>query len=737
VATPDAPDAPADAVRPNSGIPEVPDGDPPEIVNLITELTEDEQKDLAKAVEQGFEDDRESREPRMRRMRKAQKLVASDVDPKTTPFQNAANVNVPVLLNAMRQYSSRLWDMLVPSSGNLSHVNATAVKNVERAQATERYFNSFLRYELPDYALSWYDTIYGVCGPGSAFRRRCYDLREKRIRVDALSMENVVVAYNEKILDPTMRGVRRYSVVLRMDEREMAPLIADKTFVQAKAKDGEKTSGDDLVKSEFAKGADKIDGVLPPGESSASKRPCAIVEQYLWWKLPKKKKVPGFDDEWHPVIAWLNVRTRKVMRLVLREEDDPADKRRFDRQTQDQADWMTALQMRAQMMAAPPQLVGEDEQGNPVLAAPPPPPELPPPPPEPEPPRKRETCFLLHVRGFASDGFYGSGFYDALGLLNLAINTITNQVIDAATMKNAGGGWYSSQIRMPAGSLSFSPGEYHRVEGPAAVLRDAIRERVSPEPSIVSMPMVSFLQGSAEQATSSGGVLSGEKPASHEAATTTQIRVEEARSQILVLARLIAIAMSAEFRGLWRDLSIFLDENEAQRIVDDDGSVQEYRLTRADFISDADVMPAADPGVTSNSELVAKAERFKALVMQDPITAQSPALQQAATTDVFSALGKRAYIKLIQTPPQGPPPQKPQWQENAGFLMEQDSPVHPEDDHEAHLQDMGLWRGDEQGGYDFLTPTGKKMYEAHARGHMAAKLIQQREADNAPRLQAV
>jgi hypothetical protein len=720
-------DAPAEMLGPNTGIPVEAQGDPPEIVNLVTELSEDELKDLAKAVEQGFEDDRTSREPRMRRMRKAQKLVASDLDPKTVPFQNAANVNVPVLLNALRQYSSRLWDMLVPGSGNISHVNATSVKNVERAQAAERYFNSFIKYELPVYALSWYQTIYQVCGPGSGFRRRCYDLREKRIRVDSLSMENVVVSYNEQNLDPTMRGVRRYSVVLRMDEREMAPLLADKTFVLPKDEGtkGLNTGDDEIPKSEFAKGIDKIDGVNPPADSKTTRQPHSIIEQYLWWKLPSKKKVPGFDGEWHPIIAWLDVRSRKVMRVVLREEDDPTDKRRFDRQVQDKKDWMAALMMRQPEM---------DEMGNAVPGSM----EMQPEPPEPEPVRQRETCFLLHVRGFASDGFYGSGFYDTLGALNAAINVIANQVIDTGTMKNAGGGWYSSQIRMPTGGLSFSPGEYHRIEGPAALLKDGIRERISPEPSVVSMPMVQFLQGSAEQATSSGGVMSGEKPASHEAATTTQIRVEEARSQILVLARLIAIAMSAEFVGLWRDLSLFLDENEAQRVVDDDGTVQEYRLKRSDFVADADVMPSADPGVTSQSELVAKAQGFLGAVMQNPLTAQSPEMVRAATVDYLSAIGKRAYVKLIPpAPPPGPPPPVPQWKENAGFLMEQDSQVNPQDDDDEHLHEMGLFRGDPYG-YDHLTPTGQKMYDAHARAHMASKLIKERTADHAPQqLQAV
>jgi hypothetical protein len=718
-------EAPQPERDPNSGVRNEPVGEAPEIVNLVEELNEDQRKDLAKQVEQGFEDDRASREPRMRRMRKAQKLFSSDMDPKSAPFMNAANVNVPVLLNARRQYSSRLWDMLVPASGDLAKVHVTSTKSVERASKTERYFNSFLRYDLPEYSLSWYDTIHQVVGPGSGFRRRYYDLNQKRICVDSLPMEDVVVSYSEKNVDPTMRGVARYSVVLRMREPKWQPLVDDKTFVLKDEKDGEKTSGEEIPSSEFQRGADKIDGVLPPGDSTASKKPRIFVEQYLWWKLPKKKDVPGFDDGWHPVIAWLDVKTRQIVRLVLREEDDPTDKRRYERQRQARAEAMIALQLRAMN---PP----VDEMGDPIpggladFTIPP----------EPAAPRKRETCFLLHVRGFSSDGFYGSGFDDACGPLNIAINTIINQVIDASTMKNAGGGWYSSQIRMPAGALSYSPGEYHRAEAPAAVLKDGIKDRISPEPSVVSLPMVNFLQASAEQATSSGGVLSGEKPASHEAATTTQIRVEEARSQILVLARLIAIAMSAEFRGLWRDLSLFLDEEEAQRIVNDDGSVEEYQLSRQDFISDADVVPSADPGVTSQMELVAKAEKFLGTVLQNPLTAQNPEMLHAATVDYFSALGKRGYTKLLQAPQQGPPPTVPQWQENADFLMERDHPVNPDDDDDAHLMEMGVFWKDEQGGQS-LSPTGKKMYDAHARAHMAQRLIKERQAESGPRLQAV
>lgn len=647
---------------------------------------------------------------------------------------NCANVNAPLLSYSHQQILSRLWDMLLPASGDICHARATGVKDVERSMATEKYFNSFLRYELTDYALSWYETMNQVCRAGSAFRRQYYDPTEKRIRVDWLSMENVVVQYSEKIVDPSMRGVPRYTIVLYMDDRKMSRYLDEKTFV---AKDKEITpkdaTGAESQKSEFARGADKIDGVSRSSSDAPEDKPRMVLEQYRWWKLPKRKSVPGFDGKYHAVIATVDEPTKQVLRLVVREEDDPKDKRRFMRQTQKRELWLAALAQRAQMAAAEEagEPAGMPEGAEPM--EPTMPPELPPEPAEPAPAEKREITFMTHIRGFASDGFYGTGLGDLIGPLNQALNTIINQLIDAMTIKNAGGGWYSSQLRMPTGAVSFTPGEYQRIEAPAVLMKDGIMHRTAPEASAVTMPVVAFLKEMGQQVTSTGDVLSGEKAAANETATTTSIRAEMAMKQISVLARLIVEAMKCELANLWRLLSLFMDEEEAQRIVNDDGSVEHYALSRADFVADADVSPSADPRVSSNAELVGRSQALLAAVSQNPLTMNNPAILHEATANHFEALGHRGLVQLLPPPmpqPPPPPPPKPQFEENAGFLNEQDSPVHPDDDDDGHLDEMGVFHADALGGQQ-LSPVGKKMYDRHARAHMAQRLMKHRSQDHA------
>lgn len=153
--------------------------DPAEIRNLAPRLTADEQKKLAEACIKGHINDAESRAPRMKRARKWQRFYSSDMEPKNWPFQNCANVNAPLLAYAHQQIHGRLWDMLIPASGDLCHAKATIASAVDRALAAGTYFNAFLRNALKNYALSWYATISAVTRSGSSFRRQYYDPGER------------------------------------------------------------------------------------------------------------------------------------------------------------------------------------------------------------------------------------------------------------------------------------------------------------------------------------------------------------------------------------------------------------------------------------------------------------------------------------------------------------------------------------------------------------------------------
>jgi chaperonin GroES len=71
-------------------------------------------------------------------------------------------------------------------------------------------------------------------------------------------------------------------------------------------------------------------------------------------------------------------------------------------------------------------------------------------------------------------GIYSVGFGQLLRPINEGINTVLNQMLDAATLQNAGGGFIGKGLSMNAGAIRFQMGEYKTVNVPGGTLRENI-----------------------------------------------------------------------------------------------------------------------------------------------------------------------------------------------------------------------------------------------------------------------
>src|SRR5689334_5552823 len=94
-------------------------GDSAELTNLVTLFDEVEQKKIVQSVCDDFDRDVTDRTPRMKRAAEYQRLYASVMKAKTFPFQNAANVNLPILTYPLLQVQARLFDMVWPANGKI------------------------------------------------------------------------------------------------------------------------------------------------------------------------------------------------------------------------------------------------------------------------------------------------------------------------------------------------------------------------------------------------------------------------------------------------------------------------------------------------------------------------------------------------------------------------------------------------------------------------------------------
>lgn len=688
---------------------------PPESINLCEFLDEKQAQSISQRVCSDFDADVESCSLHMARLRRWLELYSSLMKAKTWPFDRAANVNVPLSTYTILQIQGRLFDMILPSKGELFHSMPTNQSNEEldRANRTELYLNYLARHEIPGFTQIYDELLFQMCIYGSSFMSYMWNEAENCIQPECISAADMVVPFGAKSKSPQMKGVPRYTRVRWMTYYEIQDKGADGFFYKTERI---KPGATDKNDSEFADTANLISGMEKPGFSTEEDAERQVLEMHVrWLKLPNNpKKHPALDGKPHAVIAYVDADSEKLLRLVVREEADPKDKQRFDKET---AAMQAAQAQLAQFVAA------NGTSIDPTTQQPVPMPPPAPVPPPPKPVRIREVTFFTHYRAFPSEGFYGLGYGDICGPLNEAMNTIVNQTIDRGTVNNARGGFVSRQLRFNRGPILMQPGQYVEIDAPPAAMKDGLQTFPAIPADPTMMQIATLIEGWVQRSAGSGDTLSGEPIGSNETAKAAVLRNENAQKQISVLGSRVISYMKNDVDMIWRLLSVFMPEHDQASVPGRDGQPTDIPVSRADFIADQRVFPAADPRVTSRTQRITDADNAFAMAMGNPLMANNPQILNALTQRMLHARDMAEIIPMLQPPVPPPPPPIPQTEENAQFLQGKQPQVNPADNNDQHLADIAVFKGSPE--FVAMTPQMTEALDQHARNHLAAKMKQE------------
>lgn len=241
-------------------------------------------------------------------------------------------------------------------------------------------------------------------------------------------------------------------------------------------------------------------------------------------------------------------------------------------------------------------------------------------------------------------GFYDVGFAWLFSPLNRAIDTVINQILDAGTLANTGGGFIGSQLRLKGGTLRFSPGQYMEVDVPGGVVKDNIVTLTFPGPSPVLFQMLGLLIESGREVASVKDVLTGENQPANTPATTTLALIEQGLKVFTAIYKRIHRAMKEEFGKLYKLNRDHFDPMMYAAFTD----VPE--ISADDYKGDPiDIIPVADPTMVSDMQRLARAAFLKDY-LEMPEVDRTEALQR-----IFEAAGI-ANIDKILKPPAGPDP---------------------------------------------------------------------------------
>ena len=640
------------------------DWDATEQLNLVPAMIDDEiagpwLKSTASRVLDLIKADIDSSKDHMDRVANQVRLFAGRRLPKDFPFEDCANVHLPILCEGILKDQGRMMDMILPPSGEFFHVKPTGFGDKERAIVVEEHLNWQTRREQKDWRVSISNTHMQRLTRGSAFRKVYRKASENKNCSEYISAADFIVPYSKKSTDPMMGDVSRKTHRLRLCRHELEAMEdGDYYWDVASLYKGDEfgagaepstTSGNAIVNEQL-----KVEGVTAkrPDDPDLER---VIYECHCWLALPK---VAGadFGTRQKPVIIVIDEQTSKVLSLIVREDDDPMDRVRFERETQQvaakremqaMAPLVHGIQMAQDPNATEEQVAATVPQPQPI--------------PDPKPVRKVPIECFIHYWCFDNpEGFYGFGLGYLLEGPNEVANSIMNQILDAGTLANTATAIMDRNSRMTRGERDIVPGDVLEVDVTGRSINDMIKmiEWKGPDPSMFTIIQV-LKQAATELSQGGSEALSGDKQQGR-TATAAKIETSLALSVVAVLVRPFLFSLDYEIKALARLNSVYLDEKTPFEFATADklGNVKVYQVTRRDYLNDLDIEFTAEARMASTPQRIEEAQTTLEAIMNlaaTPMPLLPPpvilGLVYAAVRSLFEAMNRFDLVKLLGPPP--------------------------------------------------------------------------------------
>lgn len=238
---------------------------------------------------------------------------------------------------------------------------------------------------------------------------------------------------------------------------------------------------------------------------------------------------------------------------------------------------------------------------------------------------------------------YGHGFGHILGPINESINSAVNQMFDAGTIANLGGGFIGSGAAMQAGALRFKMGEFKPVQTAGGVLRDSIWQPEFRGPSDVMFKMFALLVEAGRELAGIKDIGSGNVPPASTDPMAMMAMMETGMRVFKDVFKRVWRALKREFGKLFDLNRRFLPDKELrwQR-----GDVFNS-VTRDDYEATAGVEPVGDPNMVTDIQKVMRAQLLLAF-KDDPRCNGTEIIRRAMTAINVEDIDK---IVLEEPPP--------------------------------------------------------------------------------------
>ena len=559
--------------------------------NIATLLSKEDLATIGTCISRDFDTDLQSRSVWEKRTESSLKLALQVAEAKNFPWPNASNIKFPLITIAALQYHARSYPVLV--DGNLP-VKCRVVgddKDGTRALRSTRV-EQHMSYQILEEDEDWESEMDKVL-----ITQPIIGCAFKKTYYDPIRKHNISENVLAKDLvvnywTKSLETAHRVTHVLQMTRNEVYERVARGLWLDV-SEGRDQQYATTSISNGLQTAQDKAQGMSPP-DTNDSSTPIEILEQHCHI---------DFDDDGYaePYIAYVRKDNKQIARIVARYTTKDIER-------------------------------NADEV---ILSI------------------KAEQYFTKYPFVPSPDGgFYDLGFGVLLGPLNESINTIVNQLVDAGTMANTAGGFLSRGIKLRGGNYSFNPMEWKHVDTTGDDLRKGIVPLPVREPSQVLFTLLNLLINYGERIGGAVDIMTGQNPGQNTPAETTRTMAEQGMKIFNGIFKRTHRSLKQEFRKLYRLNQIFVNEN-TQYV----SNAQSQGIVLAtDYAGPVtDVMPTADPSITSDQQRIQQAAAIAQRV------AAAPGLYDRYEAEqTFLKAMKVTNIEKLLPDPKGPNAIQPQ-----------------------------------------------------------------------------
>ena len=515
--------------------------------NIVSKLTKEQQLSLSRRVLEGFSADVESMSGWSAGVQRGLDLCVQETQSRSTPWIGACNYKSPTLAKAALQFSDRTTTELMRQR-DLVTVNVIGRddENVKQKQADRVAI--YENYQINEKMSEWRDEhekmLYLLPYHGTVFKKIYFDPSLQRNVCDLITYPNFALDNT----CPSISRLRRFSI----------PLVKSKNAVIERLNSGEWID----TGIQYGDAPDTSDNVNAPLAANAEQdHMTAFIEQQCYFDVDGD----GYEE---PYTVVVQNGSGAVVRVTPRYEMSEIFVKVGGNSTNAE------------------QTFGIYDE---ILYIEP-----------------NTNLIMYGMEHDPQGGLLFEGYGHILASLTEAINTTTNQLVDAGSLANTSGGWLSKGFRVKMADASFAPGEFKQSALPPEQLQSGIMLNPTKEPSQVLYALRNdFIAASNEYSASAD--LSQSLGAQAPAATTLALIQEKQLSSAAIILRIYR-TMANEFKILYKLDGLFLDEEQYRQIVDDEEASSD------DFFNNLDITPSANPEISSRMMRIQQANAEMAVM---------------------------------------------------------------------------------------------------------------------------